>query len=70
MVQIVINGEKCKECGYWLHFCPRGTVLKKGDSINKKGYRFIVVDQPNACIACGICATVCPEMAISIQEIH
>lgn len=66
--RVVIDCEKCKECGYCLHFCPQKVVLKKGTDINKKGYCFIVVDQPEQCIACGICATVCPEIAISVEK--
>ena len=68
MVRVIIDGSRCKECEYCLHFCPRGNVLKKGEAVNRKGYRFVVVSQPDECIGCGVCATVCPEMAISIQD--
>ena len=68
MNRVTINRERCKECGYCIHFCLQKVVLKKGDEINSKGYRVTAVDQIEACIACGICATVCPEMAISIEK--
>ena len=68
MNQVIINEETCKECGYCIHFCPQQSVLKQGDKVNKKGYRFTVVEDMTGCIACGICATVCPEIAITVKR--
>lgn len=68
MNQVIINGEVCKECGYCMHFCPRGTVLEKSKQVNKKGYRFTVVRDLSDCIACGICAAVCPDIAITVKK--
>lgn len=67
MNAVNINFELCKECEYCIEFCPRKTVLKKGDHLNKKGYYppIVTIDD---CIACGICARVCPEAAIEVTK--
>lgn len=66
--QVVINPDTCKSCGYCIYFCPRKTVLKQGEQVNKKGYRFTVVKDTTDCTACGICATVCPEISITVVK--
>ena len=36
MNRVTVNREMCKECEYCLHFCPKKTILKKSDTVNKK----------------------------------
>ena len=61
---VKINFDRCKECGYCIKFCPKG-CLTKGDKINKRGY-FPPVFAAENCIACGSCACMCPDTAISV----
>lgn len=68
MNNLVIDGERCKECGYCMHFCPQKTVLEKSGRTNKRGYYYAVVSRASDCVACGICATVCPEIAIRVEK--
>lgn len=68
MNKVTINEEICKECGYCIHFCPKKTILTKKDAVNKKGYYPITATGIVDCIACGICATVCPEGAIRVEK--
>ena len=65
MNQVVIDFDRCKECGYCIKFCPKN-VLAKGDKVNKKGYYPPVIGE--GCIACGTCAKVCPDTAISVYK--
>lgn len=68
MNRITINEEICKECEYCITFCPKKTILKKKDTLNKKGYYPAIAVNLEDCIACGICATVCPEAAIKVEK--
>ena len=62
---VEINFEKCKECGYCIHWCPK-KVLSKGTKPNKSSYFPPVVGE--GCIACGTCARVCPDAAITVYK--
>lgn len=68
MNRITISEEICKECEYCMRFCPKKTILKKREYVNKKGYYAAVAADMADCIACGICATVCPEGAIKVEK--
>ena len=63
--KVIIDFDRCKECGYCIKFCPK-KVLAKGDKVNKKGYYPPVIGE--GCISCGTCARVCPDTAISVYK--
>ena len=65
MNQVTIDFDRCKECLYCVSFCPK-KVLAAGDKINRQGYYTPVTAAPEACIACAVCARVCPEGAITV----
>lgn len=62
---VQIDFEKCKECGYCIHWCPK-KVLSKGTKYNKRGYYPPVAGE--GCIGCGTCARVCPAVAIEVYK--
>ena len=62
---VKIDFQRCKECGYCIHFCPK-KILSKGPEVNKRGYFPPVVG--DGCIACGTCARMCPDAAISVYK--
>lgn len=66
MNRVDINFEYCKECSYCVNFCPTNS-LKIGDKINKRGY-YPPVHNPETCIACGICARVCPDAVLEVYK--
>ncbi|MCI1930335.1 MAG: 4Fe-4S binding protein [Clostridia bacterium] len=68
MNRVTVDREMCKECEYCLHFCPKGTILKKSTTVNKMGYYPAEAVDMTDCIACGICASVCPEGAITVEK--
>ncbi|MBQ7689082.1 MAG: 4Fe-4S binding protein [Clostridia bacterium] len=65
IVLVEINKRLCKDCGYCMHFCPK-KILAESKERNSRGYFYPELTDPDACISCGICATVCPEGAIEL----
>lgn len=68
--QVHVIPARCKECRFCVDFCPE-QVLSFSREINAKGYHYPVVskDKENACVHCGFCDLVCPEMAIYTVEV-
>lgn len=67
MTKLEINGERCKSCGYCILYCAK-KVLGLGEKINSKGYQYVAVKDPEACVGCMMCANICPEAAIEIYK--
>jgi 2-oxoglutarate ferredoxin oxidoreductase subunit delta len=64
----LIDKEHCKGCGLCVAACPK-KVLEIDKNVNTKGYFPAYQSRPADCIFCAICATVCPDVAITIEEI-
>ncbi|GHV36884.1 hypothetical protein FACS1894187_12340 [Synergistales bacterium] len=67
MPKVEIASESCKSCGYCVRFCPK-EVLSVGERVNSKGYEYVVPRNIDACVACKMCAVMCPEAAIEIYK--
>lgn len=65
---IIIDEEKCKECGYCIEFCPQ-KVIKIAEHSNSHSYHpATLVDPESKCKGCGICYLVCPDVAIEVYK--
>lgn len=64
----IIDKDRCKGCGLCVAACPKN-VLEIAGEVNLKGYFPAVQARPEDCIFCAICCTVCPDVAIAINEI-
>lgn len=65
---IKINAEYCKECLFCINVCTRGH-LATSHSFNSRGYRPVAVNpEGGECSACGLCALVCPDIAIEVYR--
>lgn len=62
---IVISAELCKGCELCMHFCPKD-VISQSDKLNAAGYQSAMFNDNGECTGCGICALVCPEVAIEV----
>ena len=54
---IKINSEKCKGCS-----------LCFSKQFNKAGYHWASLEKENACIGCGFCYMVCPDVCIEVYK--
>jgi 2-oxoglutarate ferredoxin oxidoreductase subunit delta len=62
-----IDSERCKGCGLCVAVCPKN-VLELMKELNAKGYFPAFQARPEDCIHCAICCTMCPDVAITIEE--
>ena len=65
MAHIVIDETRCKSCFICVGTCPKG-LIKKSDRVSKLGDNLVEFkDDNNECLGCAMCATRCPDMAIT-----
>lgn len=62
-----IDTERCKGCGVCIASCPCG-VLAFSDNVNGKGYRYIMMAQPDSCTGCASCGIICPDSCIVVYR--
>ena len=67
--RILIRIERCKGCEFCIEFCP-SRVLVRSKAFNAKGYHYPIVTQPEVCINCTGCMTICPDYAILSQPVE
>ncbi len=65
---IVVDTEKCKGCSVCIPTCPTD-VIQLAKDVNRKGYHFLYMENPEECIACKNCAIVCPDGVISVYRV-
>jgi 2-oxoglutarate ferredoxin oxidoreductase subunit delta len=55
--------ERCKGCEFCVEFCPRDVLVMSAE-FNAKGYHYPEVADPDRCVDCDLCQTICPDFAI------
>jgi len=66
---IIIDKDKCKACHICISVCPR-EIIHISDRINQFGYNYadVIVEKAHECTGCKSCATMCPDVAISVYR--
>lgn len=62
---IHILRERCKGCAFCVEYCPT-SVLELSSEFNSKGYHPPAALDPQLCVHCRLCETICPEFAIFV----
>ena len=66
--EVLLDTEKCKECGYCVEVCGV-EIFGPAEAFNQKGYRPMEVKASNYCVGCFKCFFSCPDFAIDVKEI-
>jgi len=64
---IHIIEDRCKGCGFCVEFCPQN-VLAMSKQTNSKGYHPPEILDDSYCVDCGLCALLCPDFAIYVEN--
>jgi len=64
---IQIDYELCKGCEVCIEFCNR-KVITLHTTVNAAGYVPVKPSNMEQCNGCGVCAIVCPEVAIEVYR--
>lgn len=62
---VEINEEYCRGCGFCEIFCSK-ECIKMSDRVSSLGLPLPDFNNPDDCIACGMCAWMCPHLAIDV----
>ena len=53
----------CKGCAICVEFCPKKVLEMTSDMVP-------VASHPELCVYCGLCELRCPDLAISVHDVH
>ena len=68
MSKVTLNTDLCKGGGLCVDACPKGCLAIAADKLNSKGYSPAFMKDPDKCIACAFCATMCPDCIITVEK--
>jgi 2-oxoglutarate ferredoxin oxidoreductase subunit delta len=58
----------CKGCLLCVEACPKHILSLNLAYVNDKGYNPVKCDDPEQCIACAMCAVICPDSVIRVER--
>ena len=62
---VVVNTERCKGCNLCVVACPSDVLELHPREVNNKGYHYVYMKNPDACIGCASCGLVCLHFIIA-----
>jgi 2-oxoglutarate ferredoxin oxidoreductase subunit delta len=68
MIKLVIDRERCKNCGLCIAVCPQKN-LQPAAGMNDAGYHPTEQCEDGKCTGCGLCALMCPDLAFTIYRV-
>ncbi|MCB9557608.1 MAG: 4Fe-4S dicluster domain-containing protein [Deltaproteobacteria bacterium] len=64
-IEIIDN--RCKGCDLCIPECPV-EIIVKSSRVNRRGLNVVEVSEMSKCIACNLCAMICPDRAIDVYR--
>ena len=68
MNKITFRQDRCKGCGLCVDACPKHLLALNAQTVNAKGYHAAYIADQSACIACAMCAVMCPDLVITVEK--
>ena len=68
MARISVDDTFCKGCGLCVDACPVHIMALDDGKITAKGYHPARCIDLDACTGCASCATMCPDVAITVER--
>ena len=70
MNKVTFNVERCKGCGLCVEACTKKILELSPDKLNSKGYHpaQMITGSEEKCIACAMCALMCPDVVITVEK--
>ena len=65
-MSVSIDAQQCKGCMLCVEECPKNALIP-GEIRGDRGYLLPGTDN-GRCVSCGLCALLCPDLAISIVK--
>jgi len=65
---IVVDTQTCKGCEVCIPVCL-DDVIGMSNEVNRKGYHYAYMKNPEACTGGTNCAIVCPDRAITVYRV-
>ena len=66
--EVIIDEDLCYGCGHCVKFCSKDCIKITGDKFTAEGYLLPSIIKPEECTACGVCAWLCPAIAIEVYK--
>ena len=68
MSKVTIRTDRCKGCLLCVDACPKKILEADKQKLNAQGYYSVHCTDEEKCIACAMCAVMCPDSAIKIEK--
>jgi 2-oxoglutarate ferredoxin oxidoreductase subunit delta len=67
MPEIKVDETRCKGCKLCVVSCPK-KCIEMSDTFSETGYYPARLARKEDCIGCGMCAQICPDVAITVYK--
>lgn len=67
MPEIRVDENLCKGCGLCVTACPK-KCIEMSETFSISGYNPAKLAKKDCCIACAMCAVICPDIAITVYK--
>ncbi|MDE6176370.1 MAG: 4Fe-4S dicluster domain-containing protein [Paramuribaculum sp.] len=66
---VEIDDVRCKGCNLCVVACPTDVLNLQPKEVNDRGYHYAYPANPDNCIGCASCASVCPDSCITVWRV-